>query len=113
MFDREAALNLIEYAYGVAELKMGVWETFKRSMGFSFGKHILPRFSDLSELSDHDVGQIMNSSSAGIAQFFRSCHAIRIGSDTEWREKLYPKTYYTAQHVGNDNTDPTLSCTFR
>ena len=113
MFDREVALNIIEYSYGVDDLKIGSWETCKRSMGFSFGKHILPRFSDLFELSDHDVGQIMNSSSAGIAQFFRSCQAIRIGSDTERRQDIFPKTYFTAQHVCNLNTDPTLSCTFR
>jgi len=48
----------------------------------------------------------MNSSSAGIAQFFRSCQAIRIGSDTERRQDIFPKTYFTAQHVVNISRDP-------
>ena len=55
IFDREAAVNLIEYTYGLDELKVRSWETFKRSMGFNFGKYILPRFQEVSELSPHDI----------------------------------------------------------
>ena len=99
MFDREAAVNLIEYTYGLDELKVRSWETFKRSMGFNFGKYILPRFQEVSELSPHDIGQIMNSSSAGIAQFFRSCQAFSMGSQKELKMDKKPDTCYTASHV--------------
>ena len=99
MFDREAAVNLIEYTYGLEDLKVKSWETFKRSMGFNFGKYILPRFQEVSQLSPHDIGQIMNSTSSGIAQFFRSCQAFSLGSERERKLDKKPETCYTASHV--------------
>ena len=94
MFDREAAVNLIEYTYGLDNLKVRSWETFKRSMRFNFGKYILPRFQEVYELSTHDIGQIMNSSTAGIAQFFRGCQAFLMGPQKELKMDKKPSTCY-------------------
>jgi hypothetical protein len=87
IFDRRSAVNLIEYTYGCAELKKGSWETFKRSLGYNFGKYMLPRVEESSELSSHDIGQIMNSSSAGIVQFFRTCQTFCMGSEKVRKHK--------------------------
>ena len=84
----------IEYTYGLDNLKVRSWETFKRSMRFNFGKYILPRFQEVSELSTHDIGQIMNSSTAGIAQFFRSCQAFLMGSQKVLKMDKKPSTCY-------------------
>jgi hypothetical protein len=80
IFDRGSAVNLIEYTYGHAELKKGSWETFQRSLGYNFGKYILPTFEESLELSPNDIGQVINSSNAGIAKFFRSCQSFWMGS---------------------------------
>ena len=95
IFDREAAVNLIDYTYGVDDLKKATWKTFKRSMSYNFGKYILPRFSEISELSSHDIGQIMNSNSSGIAQCFRSCQLLWMGSELA---KRHPHCF-VASHV--------------
>ena len=97
IFDRRSAVNLIEYTYGSAELEKGSWETFQRSLGYNFGKYILPTFEESLELSPHDIGQIMNSSLAGIAQFFLSCQTIWMGSGKTPNTK--PEHYYIASHV--------------
>jgi hypothetical protein len=99
MFDRESAVNVIEYTYGFAHLKKRSWETLKRSMGYSFGKDILPRFSEIAELSSHDIGQIMNSNSSGIAQCFRSCQILWMESEKDKKLASRHEKWYVASHV--------------
>ena len=81
MFDRDAGINLIEYAFGFAGPKMDTWMAFKKSMKLNFIRFILPRFSELVDLSSHDIGQLMISPTSGIAQFFRSCYVIHMGDN--------------------------------
>jgi hypothetical protein len=68
-------------------------------MGYSFGKYILPRFSEISELSSHDIGQIMNSNSSGIAQFFRSCQIFWMGSEKDEKLANRHPNCFVASHV--------------
>ena len=79
MFDRDAGINLIEYVFGSAGPKIETWMAFTQSMKLNFIQFILPRFSELADLSSHDIGQLMNSPTSGIAQFFRSCHIFHMG----------------------------------
>ena len=74
-FDREAGVNFIEHAFGCSSLKVEARETFKRQMSNSFIYQILPKFPEISDLSSHDIAQIMNSPASGIAKFFRNTHA--------------------------------------
>ena len=83
IFDRNAGIKIVEYAFGQADLQFGCWETFKQSMSLNFIRYILPRFPELADLSSHDIGQIMKSPNSGIAQFFRSCHMLHMGSKLE------------------------------
>jgi hypothetical protein len=99
IFDRRSAVNLIEYTYGHAELKKGSWETFQRSLGYNFGKYILPTFEESMALSPHDIGQVMNSSNAGIAHFFRSCQSFWMGSGKNGTLEIKHDHCYIASHV--------------
>ena len=78
LLDKNAGINYIEYAFGWKQLKFMSWETFKYSMGLNFNRYILPKFSELKDLSFDDVDQIMKSPHSGIAQFFRSCHIMNM-----------------------------------
>ena len=78
MFNKEAGVNFIEHVFGCDNLKLESWENFKESMGNSFIRCILPRFPELTELSSHDVGQIMNSFASGIAKFFRGSQVYKM-----------------------------------
>jgi len=80
MFDREAAINLLEYVYGEERFRNQPWEIFIKSMSLDFVQHILPTFKELEELSSHDLGQIMHSHNSGIAHFFKMSFWIDIGS---------------------------------
>ena len=44
---------------------------------------ILPRFSDILELSFPDVGQMLKSPASGVAHFFRSFHCIHLRIDNK------------------------------
>jgi len=79
MFDRRAGFNLIEYVFGYAGMNLETWMAFKQSMKLNFIRFILPRFSELADLSSNDIGQLMNSPTADIAQYFRSCHMFHMG----------------------------------
>ena len=94
IFDKNAGENFIKYAFRREELKLKYWETFKQSMSINFIRYILPRFTELADLSSHDIGQIMNSQASGIAQFFRSCHMFRTGSILEMTTDHYPVSCY-------------------
>ena len=85
--------------YGSAELEKGSWETFQRSLGYNFGKYILPTFEESMELSPHDIGQIINSSLAGVAQFFRSCQSFWMGSGKDGSLESKHEHCYIASHV--------------
>ena len=78
MFNKEAGVNFIEHVFGCDKLRLESWDNFKQSMGNSFIRCILPRFQELTELSSHDVGQIMNSSASGIAKFFRGSQVYKL-----------------------------------
>eukprot|EP00092_Neocalanus_flemingeri_P023610 GFUD01025604.1.p1 GENE.GFUD01025604.1~~GFUD01025604.1.p1 ORF type:complete len:567 (+),score=140.62 GFUD01025604.1:112-1812(+) len=86
-FDRNAGVNLVEYVFRYSDPKVGTWDAFKQSMGLNFIRFILPRFQELSDLSSHDVGQLMNSPGSGIAQLFRSCHMFHMGSKMKGKEE--------------------------
>ena len=88
MFEKDAGVNLLEYVHGENKLKLESWETFKKSMGLNFVRFILPTFTELDDLSPHDLGQIMNSHNSSIAHFFRSCNGV-----TSWyfRRRLLQK----------------------
>ena len=80
MLDKKAAVNLMDFVYGEDEFRIFSWDTFKKSMRFDFVRHILPTFTELEDLSPHDLGQIMHSHNSGIAHFFRISYWIDIGS---------------------------------
>jgi hypothetical protein len=95
MFDRVAGFNLIKFKllFSEAQLKMSlyqIWIAFKQSMTLSFMRSILPRFDELSDLSSSDVGQLMNSSASGIAQFFRSCYILNMGERIQGKAESCP-----------------------
>ena len=95
MFDRVAGFNLIKYKllFSEPQSQMSVyqiWVAFKQSMSLTFMRLILPRFEELSDLSSSDVGQLMNSSASGIAQFFRSCRMFNMGARIQGKEESCP-----------------------
>ena len=81
VFNREAATNLIEFTYGIADLKNNTWGNLRDSMHFNFTRYILPKFTELSSLPSSDFGQIMNSPSSGIELFFRGCFVLQMEQD--------------------------------
>jgi len=97
VFDSNAAINLISYSFNLSkqesqEFIQNTWTVFKRSMSLNFIHLILPRFEELSELSSSDIGQLMHSKAAGIAQFFRSCHMFKIGGHIQGKVESCPIT---------------------
>lgn len=87
-FDREAGFNFVEHAFGCSSLKLKSWETFKWEMSNSFIYQILPRFPEMTDLSSHDIGQIMNSPASGIAKLFRNSHAYHMAENSHVAEHV-------------------------
>ena len=95
MLDRDAGINLIWYKFQLSDQqsrksKQKTWAAFKQSMSVNFARLILPRFEELSGLSSSDVGQLVNSPAAGIAQFFRSCHMFNMGAEIKGKVESCP-----------------------
>ena len=78
LYDREAGINFVQYAYGKTNLGRGTWEKFSKSFHHSFVNFILPSFPEMSTLCSEDSAQILGSPMTSIAKLFLSSYCFNV-----------------------------------
>ena len=80
MFDRQAAVNWMEYTFCGRDLDVTTWQVLGSSMLQNFTGQIMPQFPELAEMSTTDFYTFCQVS-CHYVNFFRSCFAMKLSAE--------------------------------